>query len=351
MAVPFKKSFFQMITVIGLSIYGIGLEAASFDCAKAATQMEMLICSNDSVSQLDEELGQTYKNALVKYVDKKDMLVRQQRNWIKWIRSQCTDPSCLYTLYGARIGELINGTNVVGLNGPNKPNFVLSKGHGAPVCEEYLKVLNNTPREDLRACKLPDLSNSKIKPVEFEPLAGEKLMAVDKLIYEQVYKADWEKVWAEREKEYVSGYRALGETFWDVDNDGELDQIIRESSPQYRCVLLGNGNSSELRDTLKKNWKSYSNEEKISIALNSGYESSYKLIKNGQVSFVDAEKFIFFDDQYLSIDQIGLNVINTSDDDWTYRSWVKIWGVKSERNDKIRNYGLTPSICEFWLNK
>lgn len=350
MNVPFKKSLFQMMAVIGLSIYGVGLEAASFDCAKAATPMERLICSNDSVSQLDEDLGQAYKEALVKYADKKDMLVRQQRNWIKWIRSQCTDPSCLVTLYEARIGEIADGDNVAALNGPDKPNFVLTKGRGTPVCDEYLKVLNSAPRDELRACKLPDLSNSKIKPVEFKPLTGKKLMAVDRLIYEQVYKADWTKAWPEREKEYLSGYRKMAEAFWDLDKDGESDQIIRESSPQYRCVLLGNENSSELRNVLKRKWKFYSHEEQINIALDSGYDNSYKLIKNGIVSFVDAENFVFFEGNYLSIDQVELVRAKTSND-WASRDWVQIWGVKSERDDDIRNYGLTPSKCNFWLNR
>ena len=80
--------------------------------------------------------------------------------------------------------EIVDGDNVVSLNGPDKPNFVLTDGRGKPVCEEYLTVLNSTPREELRACKLPDLSNSKIKPVEFKPWPGKKLKK-DVVVYLQ----------------------------------------------------------------------------------------------------------------------------------------------------------------------
>ena len=242
-------------------------------------------------------------------------------------------------------------TAVLVATGPDKPNFVLTKGRGTPVCDEYLKILNKTPRDELRACKLPDLSNSKIKPVEFKPLTGKKLMAVDRLIYEQVYKTDWTKAWPEREKEYFSGYRKMGEAFWDLDGDGEPEQIIKESFPRAYCILLGNGYSSELRDALKNEWKSYTHEKQMDIARDSGYQNAYKSIKKGQVSFVRATNFILFEGQYLSIDQSGLDVINTTDDDWAYRNWVKIWGVKPERDDDIRTYGLTPSKCNFWFNK
>ncbi len=38
--------------------------AASFDCAKASTQVERLICSDESLSKLDEQLSGSYKQAL-----------------------------------------------------------------------------------------------------------------------------------------------------------------------------------------------------------------------------------------------------------------------------------------------
>ncbi len=326
--------------------------AASFDCEKASTALEKLICANDYVSDLDAELGQEYQRALIKYAEKKDMLIQQQRNWIKWIRSQCKDPSCLATLYEVRIGELVDGNDVSALSGTDKPNFILTDGRGLPLCQEYLDVLNNTQREDLRACKLPDLSKSNIKPVEFKQLTDENLKKVDQIIYEQGRRRtheEWEKNWPEREKEYSIGFRKLGEAYWDLDKDGVPDQIIQESSPADNCVFLGNGEVSESRRALKNKWASYTNTEKMNIAMDVGNKNSYTLIKNDQLSYVDADNFIFFDGQYLSIDHDRL-VVNKTSTDWAGREWVNIWGVDSERDDKHRNYGIAPAVCKFWFN-
>lgn len=328
-------------------------QAASFECAKATTSMEKLICSNDDVSGLDEELGQVYKEALIKYVDKKDMMVRQQRNWIKWIRSQCANTSCLLTLYEARIGEIADGDNVASLNGPDIPNFVLTDGRGLPLCEAYLNVLNSTPREELRACKLPDLSKSKIKSVEFKILTGEELKIVDQIIYEQGYRhthAEWEKNWPEREKEYSVGFRKVGEAYWDLDKDGVPDRIIQESIPKDSCVFFGSGEVSELRRGLKSKWALYSNVEKNNIATDVGFKNSYTIIKDGQLSYVDADNFVYFEGQYLSIDHDRL-VVNETSNDWAESEWVKIWGVDPKRDDKHRDYDQTSAICKFWFNK
>lgn len=348
-----KKSLINSIGCFGIVVCSSELQAASFDCAKATTSMEKLICSNDYISDLDEELGQAYKEALVKYADKKDILVRQQRNWLKWIRSQCTDPSCLDTLYGARIGELINGTDVVGLNGPDKPNFVLSKGHGIPVCEEYLTVLNSNPREELHACKLPDLSNSNIKPVEFKPLTGEQLKTVDQIVYEQNGGGpwtDWEQKWPERVKEYAIGYRQLSEAYWDLDKDGNPDQIVKESYPSSSCIPRGIGNASELRRKIKKDWHGYSQEVQFESAKKNGFINFYSLIRDGKLSFVDADNFIIYDGKYLSIDQDDM-VLRKTSNEWSDREWVKIWGVNPKRDDSHRDFDQTPSMCEFWFNK
>ncbi len=337
--------FFVLASPLGFS--------ASFDCAKATTSMEKLICSNDYISGLDEELGQAYKEALIRYVDKKDLIVRQQRNWIKWIRSQCTDPSCLATLYEARIGELVDGNDVAALSGSEKPNFILTSGRGLPLCEEYLGVLNNTPREELRACKLPDLSKSNIKPVEFKQLTGEKLKNTDSIIYEQKYRrshAEWEKDWPDRETQYSVGLRKLGEALWDLNKDGVPDLIIQESIAKESCVFLGNVEDLESRRSLKDKWMSYSNIEKINIAADVGYKNSYTLIKDGKLSYVSADNFVFFDGQYLSIDHDFL-VVNKISTDWADREWVNIWGVDSEPDAKHGNYGMAPAVCKFWFNK
>ncbi len=345
------------------SLYMLGLisflslfaktQAASFDCAKATTSMERLICSNDYVSELDAELGQEYKKALIKYTDKKDVLIQQQRNWIKWIRSQCKDSSCLVTLYEARIGELIGGNNVVALNGPDKPNFILTNGRGTPLCEEYLRALNSTAKEDLRACKLPDLSKSAVKPVDFKPLTGEKLITIDKIVYEQNGGGpwmDWEQKWPEREKEYADGLRLLGVAQWDLDKDGNVDEVFEEAIPYSRCILPSGGLIENEWKKIDSEWKLLSSSEKNIKAKQYGYKRFYSLIKDGKLIRVSADRLINFDGNYISVSHAEMNNINTSNE-WADKNWITILGVGSKLDSKGHEYRETSSVCKFWFNK
>ncbi len=337
--------FFTLVSPLGI--------AASFDCAKAATSVEKLICSNEYVSGLDEELGQVYKEALVIYADKKDMIVRQQRNWIKWIRSQCSDPSCLATLYEARIGELVDGNNVAALNGPDKPNFILTSGRGHPLCEEYLGVLNDTPREELRACKLPDFSKSKIKPVEFKQLTGKELKAIDRIIYEQNSggpRTDWEQKWPEREREYAVGYRLLGVSYWDLNNDGESDEIFEESIPYSRCILPNNGLIEDERKRIDEKWKVLNTSEKIIKAEKYGFKKFYSTVKAGKLIRIDSDMFLFFDGAHLSTNHAQLNRINTTTE-WADKNLIEITRIDNKLDRSGKRYSRLSTECKFWFNK
>lgn len=351
MVSPFKKSFFQIMAVMGASIYGACLEAASFDCDKASTKIEKMICSSETASQYDEELGQYYKEALLKYPDRKEMLIRQQRNWIKWIRNSCSDPSCLATLYSARLWEVRRAVDVPGLDGTEKPNFIVVEGNGDHLCDEYVKILNRTPRNELKACKLPDLTGSSIQSVEFKPLTGNALKAMDKIVYEQNGGGphlDWEKKWPDREKEYASGYRKLSEAYWDLDEDGKNDQIINENFPYSGCVILDEGNVRTVRREWRKNWENFSKQYQKELSLNNGYVNFYKVIKNGKLSFIDSENFVSYKERKISINHRRLSVIN-SDDVWGDKTWVEIWTVNHKRDDKYRDYGMGRSLCKFWF--
>ncbi len=78
--------------------------AASFDCAKAGTTVEKLICSNESLSKLDEELAVSYKQALETATDK-DIFKKQQLNWLK-TRNTCADSACVTSNYKNQIKQM-----------------------------------------------------------------------------------------------------------------------------------------------------------------------------------------------------------------------------------------------------
>jgi uncharacterized protein len=94
----FALKFCMLILTFMTSSY-----AASFDCAKAGTKVEKLICSTPSLSKLDSDLADIYKDAL-----RKEPATRQEQvSWIK-DRNKCADAACLETSYKERMDELTN---------------------------------------------------------------------------------------------------------------------------------------------------------------------------------------------------------------------------------------------------
>jgi uncharacterized protein len=75
----------------------------SFDCRKATTTVEKLICNNSELSKLDVSLAETYKEAVSKAPSIRD----DQRAW-NAEKNKCTDADCLKATYEDRISELTN---------------------------------------------------------------------------------------------------------------------------------------------------------------------------------------------------------------------------------------------------
>lgn len=79
-------------------------QAASFDCAKAQTKVEKMICSDAEVSKLDEDLAATYSSILKKDSSATSIRVEQEQ-WLKE-RNACLDAACLTSSYAQRIAFL-----------------------------------------------------------------------------------------------------------------------------------------------------------------------------------------------------------------------------------------------------
>lgn len=93
-------------------------QQTSFDCAKAVTKVEKMICGNDKLSELDGSLGLLYKKVLERSPAPEDVK-ELQRTWIKEWRNTCKDSSCLERAYTVRISELETDWK----NIPFKPSF------------------------------------------------------------------------------------------------------------------------------------------------------------------------------------------------------------------------------------
>jgi uncharacterized protein len=75
----------------------------SFDCRKATTTVEKLVCNSPELSKLDVSLAEMYKEAVSKAPSIRD----DQRSW-NGEKNKCADVECLKTAYEDRISQLVN---------------------------------------------------------------------------------------------------------------------------------------------------------------------------------------------------------------------------------------------------
>jgi uncharacterized protein len=83
---------------------GASARGASFDCRKAATTVEKLVCSEPRLSALDEELAATWAAAR-KLPGDAAALKAAQKAWMQG-RDACTDLDCIEQKYLVRIERL-----------------------------------------------------------------------------------------------------------------------------------------------------------------------------------------------------------------------------------------------------
>jgi len=74
----------------------------AFDCAKAATDVERMICSDEELAALDRAVSRLYSGVRR---SRRASLNSSQPNWLKE-RDACTDKDCLVTKYDDRLFDL-----------------------------------------------------------------------------------------------------------------------------------------------------------------------------------------------------------------------------------------------------
>ncbi|WP_255032164.1 lysozyme inhibitor LprI family protein [Bordetella genomosp. 1] len=105
----------KLLFTLSLATLWTSAQAASFDCTKAASATEKLICGDAETSALDGKLQGAYEAALASTdAHGKSALAKEQRNWIKYARGMCQDTACLQREYTSRIAVLArNEKNIV----------------------------------------------------------------------------------------------------------------------------------------------------------------------------------------------------------------------------------------------
>ncbi len=217
-----KRGAWVAATLLGGLGLAVSAQGASFDCGKAQTKVEHLICDNPEISKLDDELKAGYKAALQ---DEKqaDSIKQAQKQWMKK-RNGCADAACVKSAYETRVaalgaatdeesGEFTSGS--IDMENAGR-HFKLIKGNGVAVCETYKK--------NLEALGYPNLAcERKISP-EYEGII--KLPVWRKLdLFEN------RNLWGQVEEIIHLGLHTPG---WGqskvktTDNQYQIDQLARQ---------------------------------------------------------------------------------------------------------------------------
>jgi uncharacterized protein/uncharacterized tellurite resistance protein B-like protein len=107
--------------LIGIVLLALGLfppvRAASFDCTKAQSPTELMICGDPQLSRMDEDLGALYVRA--KAVAADPVAFKRQTN-IEWRNREknCTDQQCLIDWYQRRAAQLTAVISAAHANSP-----------------------------------------------------------------------------------------------------------------------------------------------------------------------------------------------------------------------------------------
>src|SRR5262245_56475401 len=83
------------LVLAALSAISLGIAqsaaAQSFDCAKAQTRVEKMVCADRGIADLDEYLGRYYAAARAEIPGAAACLQSDQAQWLKSTRDACAD--------------------------------------------------------------------------------------------------------------------------------------------------------------------------------------------------------------------------------------------------------------------
>jgi len=193
-----KRSVWIAVTLLGYVMIASLAQAASFDCAKAGTKVEHMICDNPEISKLDDDLSVAYKNAL-QDPTRAAATRFSQKQWMEKYRNQCKDAACVKEAYGMRIKHL-QEANSAALSAPEwskeqprevdegsgdvKGEYVLIRAFSymgdCSVCQRFKDNLNRFSKIDFDQCnprisdQFPEFSRPHWKEIPFDMALAEK---------------------------------------------------------------------------------------------------------------------------------------------------------------------------------
>jgi uncharacterized protein YecT (DUF1311 family) len=243
-------SLLKAFSTISLLLFGgvslSAAQAASFDCAKASTKVEKLICADAELSKLDEELAAAYKAALQ---DEKraDAIGQTQKQWMKE-RNGCADAGCVQSAYLTRIEKLKTGSAAAekgqsAAPGAFKGEYILVRGEpGESFCKRFKDNFNRFRKLDFDQChpRLSDKFPEFSRPYEWNEIPFDMALA-EKAVRSTVglvgnndpegdrkrKEAQWQQWLKGSESFRAAGTARMWLTKIDLDVDGQEETLLR----------------------------------------------------------------------------------------------------------------------------
>jgi len=182
-------------------LFAVSAQGASFDCGKAKTKVEHLICDDAEISKLDEELNESYKAAL-KDKAQAASIKQAQKLWIKG-RNRCTDAACVRGAYQKRISELAQTKAM--LSGDAVEEYALLMSKSDEMCGHMSQLMN----DDLRQFDRTFDSNDRF--------VGS---------HEEFTSVPWRPARASLESGRQVRFTDIEGALFDLNNDGVVDFVV-----------------------------------------------------------------------------------------------------------------------------
>lgn len=135
------KSFNLLLLAAALGA-ALPAQAASYNCKKARSYSEKLVCADAELSALDDSLEAARKAALATTRDKRAFRKRVDEKWLEREKG-CQDRACVLSWYQTRIGEL-RGEATGALS--EAAAAINQKGHAAPAAKAAIESRADTAK-------------------------------------------------------------------------------------------------------------------------------------------------------------------------------------------------------------
>lgn len=131
-----KVGMFIVLLSLSLSAATVS-QSASFDCNKAATKVEKMICADPELAKLDDELAGVYQKAM-KAEGQAEVTKLAQKDWLKE-RNLCKDNGCLKEKYSQRLAVLIRDLpQYVAIYPPDLTEFQVDCKIAKSIAEKFI---------------------------------------------------------------------------------------------------------------------------------------------------------------------------------------------------------------------